>query len=695
MPALGDAGPQATRSPGGTLIDTLARLPRAALIAFAALALWAPIASAATVVVDDDRAQCPNAGYTDLGDAVAAAAAGDTVAVCAGTYRELSGQNGLVIGKPLTIRGAGADQVEIQPQADVSGTLPSAVRTAGNVVLVDDPGGRVDISGVTISSGGHYAEGGVVFQDATGSLTRSRVTDLDNVPSYDVGQGVGVYAYADEPGHEVEVSGDLIEQYGKGAVIVRSPTFVLPAVVEDNAIHGQGATAASGHGQNGVQVRGAGARATIRRNEITGHRFTPDESASVGVLLFDTEPGATVIGDNDLQNNGYGVFNADSCGHDATDPVEAAANWWGDASGPTRERSTPPGNCADYTITDPPPPGGRVNGDAVTFAPFRTSARGATTPLPARQDDAAPAVSIDSPADGAEVAPDSSVTVTAGASDDFDVKRVEFLRGGTLVATDTTSPYSATITSPGAGSSTSVTARAVDSSDQVGTRSIALRSSGSPAATTPSSPAETDDRPPTVAITSPTDGATVNPSAASRITAQATDDHGVSAVAFLDDGKVVCRDDAAPYDCAYSPTGDDVGRDTLIAIALDGAGQTAVDFRGVTVGRFASKLTAKTTPGRDRKRPYRYTTSGKLVLPPGVTPAQACAGGGTIAIVFGAGKLKLPMTAALKADCSYKTSIAFPSRRSLGRGRLSVKTSFAGNAVVGAAKAKAQKVRAG
>ena len=120
-------------------------------------------------------------------------------------------------------------------------------------------------------------------------------------------------------------------------------------------------------------------------------------------------------------------------------------------------------------------------------------------------------------------------------------------------------------------------------------------------------------------------------------------------VAFLDDGVVVCVDDVAPFECAYKPTGDDVGRNTLIAIAQDGAGQTGVDFRAVGVARFKPALTAATTPKRDKKRPYRYTTSGALVLPAGVTPEQACAGGGTVAVQFTAGKLKLPTTATLQA----------------------------------------------
>ncbi len=166
-------------------------------------------------------------------------------------------------------------------------------------------------------------------------------------------------------------------------------------------------------------------------------------------------------------------------------------------------------------------------------------------------------------------------------------------------------------------------------------------------------------------------------------------------MAFLDDGKVVCTDEAAPYDCAYSPNGGDVGRNTLIAIAVDGAGQTAVDFRGVEVRRFAPRLTASTTPKRDRKRPYRFTTSGSVLLPAGVTPEQACTAGGSVSIEFRVGKLRLPQTATLRSDCTFRTSIAFPTRRSLGNGRLAVKAKFGGNPVLSAAAAKSMKVRAG
>ena len=50
----------------------------------------------------------------------------------------------------------------------------------------------------------------------------------------------------------------------------------------------------------------------------------------------------------------------------------------------------------------------------------------------------------------------------------------------------------------------------------------------------------------------------------------------------------VCEDLAAPYECAYTPRGGDVGRNTLVAIAVDTAGQTSSVVRAVTVRRFTS-----------------------------------------------------------------------------------------------------------
>ena len=69
-------------------------------------------AAPATLVVDNDKQQCPSAKYTRIRDAIQNAHAGDTVFVCAGTYSEGPGHpgtNAVEIHKNLTLKGAGAD----------------------------------------------------------------------------------------------------------------------------------------------------------------------------------------------------------------------------------------------------------------------------------------------------------------------------------------------------------------------------------------------------------------------------------------------------------------------------------------------------------------------------------------------------------------------------------------------------------
>ncbi len=55
-------------------------------IIVACLALISEFAVAATLVVDDDFADCPDAAYSNIQVAVDAASSGDTIAVCTGTY---------------------------------------------------------------------------------------------------------------------------------------------------------------------------------------------------------------------------------------------------------------------------------------------------------------------------------------------------------------------------------------------------------------------------------------------------------------------------------------------------------------------------------------------------------------------------------------------------------------------------------
>ncbi|HEX6648219.1 MAG TPA: PQQ-dependent sugar dehydrogenase [Pyrinomonadaceae bacterium] len=93
--------------------------------------------------------------------------------------------------------------------------------------------------------------------------------------------------------------------------------------------------------------------------------------------------------------------------------------------------------------------------------------------FPSSGDNTPPVVSIASPANGAIVARKSNVTITATASDNVGVTRVDFLVNGALQCSDSTAPYSCNWRVPGAMNKThQLQARAFDLAGNAGTASI-------------------------------------------------------------------------------------------------------------------------------------------------------------------------------------------------------------------------------
>src|ERR1700730_13334122 len=83
----------------------------------------------ATLLVDDDKVQCPNAGFTSIQAAVNFASPGDRINVCPGTYKEQ-----VDVTKPLTIQGSEVANQHlslIMPNAVVANSTST---TTGNPV---------------------------------------------------------------------------------------------------------------------------------------------------------------------------------------------------------------------------------------------------------------------------------------------------------------------------------------------------------------------------------------------------------------------------------------------------------------------------------------------------------------------------------------------------------------------------------
>ena len=126
----------------------------------------------------------------------------------------------------------------------------------------------------------------------------------------------------------------------------------------------------------------------------------------------------------------------------------------------------------------------------------------------------------------------------------------------------------------------------------------------------------------------PRAGASLTANAATTLAVNATDDRGLTRVQFFDDDRLVCEDTAAPYSCAYQPRGGDVGRNTLIAVATDGANQTTSVVRAVTVRRFAPQGARARAAARaaTARRPTPSAPPAASCGPDPVSPSQGCSG---------------------------------------------------------------------
>jgi hypothetical protein len=170
-----------------------------------------------------------------------------------------------------------------------------------------------------------------------------------------------------------------------------------------------------------------------------------------------------------------------------------------------------------------------------------------------------PTVSITAPLNGATVS--GTVSVTATASDNVGVTKVEFYLDGALQSTDTTSPYAwSWNTATATNASHSLTAKAYDAANNIGTStavSVTVNNTGG------------DTTPPTVSITAPANGATVSGTVS--VTATASDNVGVTKVEFYLDGALQSTDTTSPYAWSWDTTTASNASHALTAKAYDAA----------------------------------------------------------------------------------------------------------------------------
>jgi len=520
-----------------------------ALAAFVSAALPA-VAAASTWTVDDDKVQCPNAGFTTIQAAIDQAAPWDTVRICDGTYREVSAattatnspaqsgsKNGLTITKPLTLKGAGASKVFIEPAASagttLAGTVPYLRDGGGAVIQINRQSGGssdftenfVDISGVTVRSPSIYAEAGIAFFNTSGRVSNSTVgplyrsADATELATKPHGYGIVMTNFlqgASEAAvrREVTVQNSLVTGYQSGGILfddgrladgnaannVRSGIIEYGTVTNTRVV-GSGPDAVIP--QTGIRYH-AGARGAVTGSEITGNSYTPNPRASVGLLLTDANTGndpsnptvrAFKATGNSFTGNGYGLFNADITNAGVRLGAPAAAtgtglgdeNWWGCAAGPNigAPSSTETG-CDGVSGAD------TAAAASVELGLARTIAPDALT-VPAATVDTAPIGAWVTPSEEETLLTGVTTTTAVAASDDFGVASVSATLDGNPLGSRTRAPYEFDVTPVKAdiGATHTLVATIVDSSGQTvtSTRTFTVASSDKTA------PVTTDDVP--------------------------------------------------------------------------------------------------------------------------------------------------------------------------------------------------------
>ncbi|MFO0724162.1 MAG: PHB depolymerase family esterase [Myxococcota bacterium] len=178
-----------------------------------------------------------------------------------------------------------------------------------------------------------------------------------------------------------------------------------------------------------------------------------------------------------------------------------------------------------------------------------------------------PTVNVTAPSNGATVS--GMVQITADASDNVSVAKVEFLVDGNKVGESSAAPYAFTWNAAGAtAGSHAISARAIDAAGNQATDAdtmVTIEMMMNPGDTTP----------PTVHVTSPSSGDTISGIITAK--ADATDDVGVLQVLLFMDDTLLGSDYHAPYEFLWDTSQFPEGEHTITARAFDAAGNLGQD----------------------------------------------------------------------------------------------------------------------
>jgi len=246
---------------------------------------------------------CNNPGYQTVQAAVDAAAPGDRINVCPGTYIE-----------QVTIPAAGPasakDNIQLRSvahwQAVIRAPTPMVGTYATKAIVRVNGAHGVTILAFTITGpsgvacGGNISYGVRVDNGGSANILGNHITQIRD-PDVDGercgtqnGMGIVVGGHFNDAGFSTgsaRIEGNLVDNYQKNGIVVGGSGS--SAVIVANRVFGSGPQLIIA--QNGIEVL-QDATAEIKHNFTSGHQFTPHSVTPAGVLLI-------FAGTVDIHNN--------------------------------------------------------------------------------------------------------------------------------------------------------------------------------------------------------------------------------------------------------------------------------------------------------------------------------------------------------------------------------------------------------
>jgi parallel beta-helix repeat protein len=287
-----------------------------------------------------------SAPYATINKAVSMARDGATVKIDAGIYAEQ-----VMVGKNVNITGLDRAKTIIQAPASLASVT---WKSANPIVYVFGNANTVNISKITIDgNNGRNVTSfiGILYYEANGAFTNSRITGIHNA---------GIYA-GDQTGHayyathiadatlaqSVSITGNSIDDYQKGGIYVREPGTM--ATISGNTVTGQNIPGINT--QVGIMVM-LGASGTVTGNTVSNNILNkvehPHTNMAAGIWLY--KAANCTVGTNTLTGNEIGLTSSTSTGITynpntfANNKIQVMLDAAGDVN---------PGNIYDKNVKNP------------------------------------------------------------------------------------------------------------------------------------------------------------------------------------------------------------------------------------------------------------------------------------------------------------------------------------------------------